>query len=471
MKKPSVQREMLVKEGGSALLYLLFLIAFVGIVGAVMLTTVTQGQRNIVKSKDEQTQFYRSEGVIEIALKAMEEYENEVVYEPPVEPEEIENPENPEELAEPEIIVEAGVYFYIKNVLNSPKTYTYPIDGQDTVIIGERVEINEHTAKAKLYDPLHPDTYRIITASYDGDNEGPGPGPDPHPEYPSIEDPGFAYIDKNHNWKYDEKKDVKVPKSELEEGEVKTKDILVIPSSVGQITSTNKVEYSADKGLFLGAGLESKSSQDIELKTKNGKLIVADGVTIASSAKLEMKTENNSEILISRASLSTPSYGSIEIKSEGLLTIHQSTISSSSGIIAYSKKDLNITSSDFSSNGTIELKTDKALTMKQATLNSSGKITVNAKQDINGDHSSLSSNGDIQIESKENISVQEAKLHASRDINFSSSNKKHTVNITKASLIDRNDNLAEAGPKGVNILGTPITGCITNGEQKICSSP
>jgi hypothetical protein len=459
MKKRAVQRGMLVKEGGSALLYLLFLIAFVGIVGAVMLTTVTQGQRNIVKSQAEQTQFYRAEGAIEIVLKIMEEYEKEVVYI---------SPKNP---AEPETINESGVYFYIKNILDSQKTYTYPIDGQDTVIIGERLEVNETTAKAKLYDPLHPDTYRIITARYEGNAEvpGPGPNPDPGPEYPPVDDPGFAYIDKNHNWKYDPDKDVEVTIMELEEGEIETKDILIIPSSVSKISSTNRVVYSADKGLFLGTNLES--TQAIELKTKNGKLMIADGVTVASSAKLEIKSEKSGDIIISRASLSTSSSSSIDVSSQGLLTIYQSTITSSSGIIAYSKKDLSLTASDFSAIGDINLTTDKAFAMEQATLKSSGNITVNAKQDVNGDQAFLSSNGDIQIEANENISVQEAELLAARNIYFSSSHKKNTVNITQASLIDRKDNLAEASPEGVNILGTPIKGCITNGEQTICSSP
>lgn len=56
-------------ENGSALLYILFLIALIAIVGSVMLTTVTQGQRNVVKGEGELTHFYKAEGALELIIE------------------------------------------------------------------------------------------------------------------------------------------------------------------------------------------------------------------------------------------------------------------------------------------------------------------------------------------------------------------------------------------------------------------
>lgn len=59
------------EERGSALIYLLFIISFVAIVGAAMLLTTQQGLRFLVSQTEKQTHYYRAEGAADIVLEAL----------------------------------------------------------------------------------------------------------------------------------------------------------------------------------------------------------------------------------------------------------------------------------------------------------------------------------------------------------------------------------------------------------------
>lgn len=63
-------------QSGAALMIVLFIVILVSIVGTTMLATTTYGLKAVEMTKQEQAEFYRAEGAIEIVMAEMEAYTN-----------------------------------------------------------------------------------------------------------------------------------------------------------------------------------------------------------------------------------------------------------------------------------------------------------------------------------------------------------------------------------------------------------
>ena len=64
-------------QNGAALLLILFTVVFIGIVGTVMLQNTTYSLKTVSNNKQEQKEFYRAEGALEIFLTEMNDFVNE----------------------------------------------------------------------------------------------------------------------------------------------------------------------------------------------------------------------------------------------------------------------------------------------------------------------------------------------------------------------------------------------------------
>lgn len=124
-------------QGGAALLLVLFVILFLSIVGTTLLTATTYSMKTIVKNVEEQEEFYRAEGAIEIYL-------NELV-------KEMNNYSNSYLNTEGEVVEEKGPYFYLlrEHSLN-------PSLGYEEYTIGEKTLVVNGSIIGTLQDPNHP---------------------------------------------------------------------------------------------------------------------------------------------------------------------------------------------------------------------------------------------------------------------------------------------------------------------------
>ncbi|WP_078430214.1 hypothetical protein [Alkalihalobacterium alkalinitrilicum] len=132
-------------EKGAALLLTLFIIVFVGIVGASLINTTLYGQKNTVTSVAEQDEFYKLETGLDFMLHEMATFSIEdgiLMYDDGV------NAPYPveDENGNPQKIVKRGPYYYIET--GQPLNVTYEIDNQEVEVsvsyehevIGEETE-------------------------------------------------------------------------------------------------------------------------------------------------------------------------------------------------------------------------------------------------------------------------------------------------------------------------------------------
>lgn len=196
-------------ENGSALLYILFLIALVSIVGSVMLTTVTQGQRNVVKSEGELTHFYKAEGAIEIIIEDL-------------------------------IANKGNEWGELESYINS-STGGDPIElsiGGDSVFINVVVP-DPSTPIVNLIDSRDDNIYRIITFSYGSIIVG---------DYPFTPDPEAIG---SFNDCYDVNGELVCETDEIPAVYEGPKPIIVIVGTGDQVEFTGNVEYIVTEGIYI----------------------------------------------------------------------------------------------------------------------------------------------------------------------------------------------------------------------------
>ena len=58
-------------QDGAALLYILFTVVFIGIVGTGILMNTTYGMKSVEKNEQEQKEFYLAEGALEVFLNEL----------------------------------------------------------------------------------------------------------------------------------------------------------------------------------------------------------------------------------------------------------------------------------------------------------------------------------------------------------------------------------------------------------------
>lgn len=119
-------------QGGAALIYLLFIISFVGVVLPTVLLTVTQGQRHLVEYEQTQRHDYLSEGALEVAIYTMEQYEDA----------------DDEE--------KTGIYYFIINeLLPLPPEQPFmsvDIDGESIPVAGKIEQKAQDRLTVRIYD-------------------------------------------------------------------------------------------------------------------------------------------------------------------------------------------------------------------------------------------------------------------------------------------------------------------------------
>jgi hypothetical protein len=281
------------RQNGSALIYVLFILVFVGIVATAMLTTVTYGQRNIVKNEQVQSQFYRAEGAFEIILAVMESYED------------------------PDVPAENGPYFYIKNVIAPSKTYEYTIGGQKVGIVGEVMTLENDRAVVKLYDPTNEKTYRTVTA----DLEGIVPPP---PK--DDEDKAYTYLDGYERIFHN---DTNLPPEDhlTNNPTITTEGYLVIPESIGTVNfhPNGDVNYSAGQGVFIEAHLVTKATGSISLTSRSGYIIV-DEAEFVTHASPKSTVAMNAGTYISAISTKIDSPADVMLKANQYVDVREANI-------------------------------------------------------------------------------------------------------------------------------------------------
>lgn len=248
-------------QSGSALIYVLFIIAFVGIVLALVLTTVTQGQRNIVNYEQKQVSDYITEGAFEIIIGWMEQdAQTEDVYD--------------------YITANIGV------VAGETRSYT-PLGEQEILaqvishdVDNEQIEL--HLYKAEEEGLTEKTLIRKIIASntIDWNYPLPPPIPEEDEDTPEGEKTGaISYTEEGiqQNFTVDCLQsgtclsDDGQSTGTLDVGD----EYLYIPESVGTLDMETQVPvtYNADRGIIIGANIQTQAANaDIKLTSCKGNI-------------------------------------------------------------------------------------------------------------------------------------------------------------------------------------------------------
>lgn len=248
-------------ENGSALLYVLFIVVFMGIVLSLLLTTVTQGQRNIENFEQKLTEDYLVEAAYEIIIGWMEQDEDT-----------------------------DDVYNYIMENIGSDsgdQRLYEPMDNVEVIAQIQEHNTEEETIQMLLYkaeeETLADKTlYRVITATNTNDWNYPEPPPIPE------DDEGVAEEEKTGAISYTEAgvqqtftidclqngtcmQDLGQSNGDIDVGD----EYLYIPEAIGTLEMENQVpvNYNADRGIIIGANMETQAANaDITLTSCNGNI-------------------------------------------------------------------------------------------------------------------------------------------------------------------------------------------------------
>lgn len=245
-------------ENGSALIYILFIIAIIAIVGSVMLTTVTQGQRNVVKSKDDLTHFYKAEGALEIIIEDLKANKG-------------------------------GAWLELEDYINSsiggdPVELTI---GGDSVFIN--VESHFSNPIVTLTDTRDESIYRVITFSYGGlTHIGPYPLP-PGSGISSGGDGAFYHckVDNTGMLNCEEKAIPNIYENDPDPIVVLTGngDISVGPDKHGDDEGVfkNEFDYDAKFGIYIEPTVDTRTGHSyIKLHSEEG-FIIVDGASFLTN--------------------------------------------------------------------------------------------------------------------------------------------------------------------------------------------
>lgn len=474
--KQQIQKK---NEKGAALIYLLFLISFVAIVLSVMLTTVTQGQRNVLNNKEHLEHFYRAEGALEAAVDELQSKDA-----------------NDREEFLTNIDENMDRYFksYMVGGQEMPVFITVNVEKLDSstvesdeemllrlteglteqpnarIIDGQEEQDDEAQKifKVRLFDPkdswtkrniyrelfFYPDEPQVPT---DPDPD-PGEPTDPPPfSCPNIEeylDPrgnrvillppppqrspdgqtypsNVAYVFEDCEYKrvfHQGAHGLPATDHILANPVIKTDGILVIPKEMGELHFANEeLEFYAKGGMYVGASISTSSHKSIKLETGRGSLVLGEGTELLSSNHVYLATKKTGHLFVSDAQLRTTSNGEIKLQSGGKLTAERNTIVSSNLIKLTSADDLSLQRShlEANSNGKIQIESEHKLAADYAVLQSSNSIEIKSKGDLSVRHGSLvsRSNGVIKLESEGHIRLDGAGTSSTERTKLESSSK------------------------------------------------
>lgn len=485
------------RQRGAALIYLLFIISFVGVVLPVVLLTLTQGQLHLVQYEQKQRHDYLSEGALEVALYTMEQYED----------------------ADAE---KSGIYYFIVDELSAiPPEQPFmsvAIDGEAIPVAGKIEQIEPDRLTVRIFDASNPGIYRLLSV--------PVP-PEDEEEIPDFED-GQPVEDIEWGYLYAEYLDGRLVEIcsvstcaqyisqhggiEVEDGRL----ILNADINVRYVPGYQTITFSGTHGVFLTGDINTAANQAIEIFSDYGDIYIGNGADIVSSNELTVKAPNG-HVVIEDGALRSSSWTDIDIDAGKYLKLKGVTLTAS--------RDVHLSAGDIyiqdailrsSSNGTVEVTGHQSVTLENAQLESTNHVRVTSGGSMKITASTLrsASNRPIELISGGNIIVDGSQLYSSRDVllqsNGNISAKGATVqsvawndivfeayeqlNIEQAVLNSsryiyarftsavasmyvadaviraaaNNNNTVQVNQAGVQVFGRPASGCINNNGTLIC---
>lgn len=240
------------EENGSALLYILFLIALIAIVGSVMLTTVTQGQRNVVKSEGDLTHFYKAEGALEIIIADLKANKGDAWSE-------------------------------LESYINSREDPIELSIGGDSVFINVVPDSGE--SSVRLTDIKDESIYREITFVYLGNSVGGYPIM-PGPDSPVLggDGPGKFYeCVENTEGELNCSEISPLPHYYNAAEQDPPQQFLIFTGSSDVEAFTNEVNYSAPLGIYIEPNLATRTGNKSMTFDSSDGFIIIDGATFKTN--------------------------------------------------------------------------------------------------------------------------------------------------------------------------------------------
>lgn len=252
-------------------------------------------------------------------------------------------------------------------------------------------------------------------------------------------DPWFAYEDVDNDNGYTEGVDVAIPDEDILDGHHVVSDArhgLVIPKSVGPIQPANG-------SIHLEAGSRGHLVVEVRLASPGDLTLIAGGAAtltdVVAEAQGTITLDSGDRLEVAGAYLRSTT-GAVDIAAQGTVA----------GL------DLDV---EAAQHLTIE-STRGAVQVVSSSLTAGTDLALSAGDEIAADRSSLQATGPLTLDARGDVRVKQATLATQGDIQLDGGTPRDTLFVEGARFRDPNDT-AQAGPRGIEIVGTPAEGEIT----------
>lgn len=254
----------------------------------------------------------------------------------------------------------------------------------------------------------------------------------------STHDPWYAYEDVNDDDLYTEGVDVLIPDEEILDGDYtvsRPQHGLVIPKSVGPIKVDGPIRFHAGNQAHLTLEVRLAATGSIELVAGTD----ADLEGLVAEAPAGISVDAGGTARLAGAYLRADA-GSVAIDAQQRVDGLGMQVEAGTGITITSKK------------GTLGI--------VDTSLRSDGGLAISSQRGtINADRSTLEGTGALDLSAGGDVRVKAASLETPDEITLTAGNPNEAIFVQDARFADADDT-AKAGPKNVEIVGTPAEGAI-----------
>lgn len=248
-------------------------------------------------------------------------------------------------------------------------------------------------------------------------------------------DPGHAYEDVNNDGRFTNGTDIAVEDHEILDGRYQVSDPdhgLVVPRSVGPIEpAAGAIDLQAGTGGHLVLEVKLEATQGIRL-------------TAGTQAEL--------------GGLVAEAGGTLEIEAGGDLDVAGAALEAGGAITLEAGQALRAREAQIEAEDDVQLTADQgAVLVNAASLETEGALTVEAGGAARADDARLGVGGLLRISAGSDVYVKRATLETPGEIELTAGSSDAAIFVEGSRLLDA-DETAQAGPSGVDVVGTPAEG-------------
>lgn len=229
-------------------------------------------------------------------------------------------------------------------------------------------------------------------------------------------DPGHAYEDTDNDGLFTEGRDIAIPDEEIHDGHHVVSDPahgLVVPRSVGTLET--------DGPIHLEAGDEGHLIVQVKLETPEG---------------IELWAGTRAQL----GSLVAEAGGPVDIRALERVDLHGASLEAA---------------------GPLTITSDHGLvTLASATVEIDASISITAGGNLNVEDARIEAPEDVDLAAGGDVYVKRTTVETEGALSVTAGDPEATIFVEGARFLDDNDT-AQAGPEGVEIVGTPAEGQIT----------